>query len=344
MIVIGHRGASAYYPEHTAPAYRLALWQGADAVEPDIVPTRDGVLLVRHEPEIGGTTNVAEHPEFADRRTEKSLAGTAVDGWFAEDFTWRELQSLRAIERIPAARPASADHDESFSLLRLADVLRFLDEAAEDAALRADDPARHVDGAGAPAASAGVSRPRVVIEIKHAKRSEELGYPLDELLERELLAAGWSKDDDRITFESFEPRILERMHAAGWRAPLVLLLENEGVPEDFEPGDRTYDEWASDPEAVARFARGVSVGLARLAHDPGLVTRMHAAGLVVYTWTLRAENAFLPAEFQSSEKADELGRWEKAWGSVYDTGVDGVFADAPDLAVRLRRQRERGSE
>ena len=169
-LVIAHRGASGYRPEHTEAAYRLAFALGADAVEPDIVATKDGVLVVRHENEISGTTDVASHTEFAGRRTEKVIDGVALTGWFTEDFTWAELRTLRARERLPALRGLSASFDGLFPILRLRDVLRLVD--------RAEAPLDRELGD--------------VAEIKHASYFESIGLPLDELFAAEVNEAGWN--------------------------------------------------------------------------------------------------------------------------------------------------------
>lgn len=161
-LVIGHRGASGYRPEHTIAAYELAFAQGADAVEPDIVLSRDGVPVVRHENEISGTTDVADRPEFAGRRTTKSIDGESITGWFTEDFTWAELSSLRVRERLARVRPQSAAYDGRFGILRLSDVLRLVDDAATDSARTA------------------------VVELKHATYFDSLGMPLAEIVASEL--------------------------------------------------------------------------------------------------------------------------------------------------------------
>ena len=171
-LVIGHRGASGYRPEHTRSAYELAIALGADAVEPDLVASRDGVLVLRHENEISGTTDVADRPEFADRRTTKRIEGADVTGWFTEDLTWAELSTLTVRERLPELRPRSAEHDGTGGMLRLSDLLRFLDAADRPVGL--------------------------VAEIKHAAYFESIGLPLDALVADELQAAGWA-GDERLT-------------------------------------------------------------------------------------------------------------------------------------------------
>jgi glycerophosphoryl diester phosphodiesterase len=181
-LVIAHRGACGYRPEHSRAAYELAIEQGADMLEPDVVVTKDGVLVIRHENEISGTTDVADHPEFADRRTVKIIDNEPLDGWFTEDFTWDELATLRCRERLSDMRLESRAFDGQFELLRLTDLLRLVD-----------------------AASRAVS---LCIELKHATYFDDEGLALDELLARDLTECGWKLDDSRLVIESFEKSIL----------------------------------------------------------------------------------------------------------------------------------------
>jgi len=325
-IVIGHRGASGYRPEHTRAAYDLAFTLGADAVEPDIVATRDGVLVVRHENEISGTTNVADHPEFGDRRTSKTIDGTVMDGWFTEDFTWAELSTLRARERVPQLRQSSAAFDDSEPILRLSDVLDIVD--------------RHPE--------ATRRQLTVVAEIKHASYFESIGLPLDELFAREV--SGWATAENLI-IESFEQGVLHRIRDRGIPGKLVFLLESSGAPSDlivrFGAKARTYAQHLSD-EGLATLASevdGISVdkkmilvkdGAGSLSGTNDLVTRAHAAGLLVFCWTLRAENRFLAKNLRSSTQPEQFGDWRSEFRMLMDSGLDGVFADHPDLAVSAR--------
>ena len=191
-LVIGHRGASGYRPEHTRSAYELAFALGADAVEPDIVATRDGVLVLRHENEISGTTDVAARPEFASKRVTREVDGAALTGWFTEDFTWAELSTLRARERLGALRQSSASFDGRYPVIRLRDLFELIDTAAEE-------QRRLV---------------RMVAEFKHASHFAALGLPLDELFAAELDDAGWGRGDDRLIMEAFELDVLDRLGAA----------------------------------------------------------------------------------------------------------------------------------
>jgi len=327
--VIGHRGASGYRPEHTRSSYELALALGADAVEPDLVATRDGVLVLRHENEISGTTDVAAHPEFADRRVTKIVDGAEMTGWFTEDFTWAELRTLRARERLPKIRPSSASFDGTFGLLALPDLLRLLDDAGE---------------------TAGV-RPGLVLEVKHATYFESVGLPLDELIARDLAEGGWQGSADRITVEAFEESVLAKVRARGVGGELVYLLEASGSPFDEVAangaGARLYADHLTDAGLAALAGRvdGISVdkGLVLPTDEHGdadapsdLVARAHAAGLLVFCWTLRSENRFLPKNFRYGGGAAAPGDYESEWQRILGTGIDGVFADQPDLAVAVR--------
>jgi len=328
-LVIGHRGASGYRPEHTAAAYELAFAQGADAVEPDVVLSRDGVPVVRHENEISGTTDVADRAEFADRRTTKSIDGSPLTGWFTEDFTWAELSTLRARERLAGLRPGSAGYDGRFGILRLADLLRLVDEAS-------------------------ASRPRTaVVELKHATYFDSIGLPLAEIVAEELSAAGWGGSPDRLVVESFEKSALGHLRSRGIRARWIYLIEESGAPFDEIArvgADRavTYADALTDAglAALAGEVDGISLDKAIIMPRDArhaapatsdVVERAHRAGLEVFTWTLRAENAFLSADHRIGGAPGGFGRWRDEFAALFATGVDGVFADQPDLAVAARR-------
>jgi len=345
-MVIGHRGAPGYRPEHTRGSYQLALQLGADAVEPDIVATRDGVLVLRHENEISGTTDVADHAEFADRRTTKEIDGAALTGWFTEDFTWDELSTLRARERIPALRQSSSTFDGHYPLLRLRDLLELIERAG-------DAPGRS---------------PGLVAELKHATYFEAAGLPLDELLLAEFAEAGWS-DRAGVVVESFERTVLGQLHARGFRGRRVYLLEGAGAPADrvaalgsaapgydsdltlrglyalgsaaASPGERvdgisveTSQVLSSGSVSVALFGEDDAADVGAVTSD--LVDLAHSAGLAVFCWTLRPENGMLPPEFRAGGPEAEWGDWRRFFSILLHSGVDGVFADHPDLAVAVR--------
>lgn len=326
-LVIAHRGASGYRPEHTRAAYDLAIAQGADAIEPDLVVTRDGVLVIRHENEISGTTDVASRSNFADRRTSKVIDGELLTGWFTEDFSWAELSGLEANERVLDIRPANGAFGGA--ILRLIDLLEILDAA----------PVRP-DG----------TRVGLVAEIKHASYFSSIGFELDLLFAEALTAAGWA-DDDRVTIESFEKSVLLKVRERGIRGRLVFLLEAEGAPADAV--ETLYRSFLS-PAALRELAGevdGISVDKQMLeAHGAALVDAAHAAGLTVFCWTLRAENHFLAPGLRSTASAapsaggtaaaiadpSALGNWMTEFTDLMRLGLDGVFADQPDLAIRAR--------
>ncbi|MEV1131473.1 glycerophosphodiester phosphodiesterase family protein [Agromyces sp. NPDC049794] len=343
-LVIAHRGASGYRPEHTRAAYELAFALGADAVEPDIVSTRDGVLVLRHENEISGTTDVATRPEFAGRRTTRGVDGRALTGWFTEDFTWAELATLRATERLGSLRQQSASFDRRYPLLRLRDLFELVDAAA-------DEHRRLL---------------RMVAEFKHATHFAELGLPLDELFAAELEAAGWGRGGERLIMESFELDLLDRLRARGIRGPRVFLVEATGAPYDLVRahgrGAARFDDFVTEAGLLGLAGRvdGVSVGKGRLigelrarsAEDAArenrerrasgllvggeLVDAAHSAGLRVYTWTLRPENRFLSGNFRRGSARAAFGDWLGEFTRVIGTGVDGIFVDHPDLGVEAR--------
>ncbi len=299
-LVIAHRGASGYRPEHTAAAVRLGFALGADAVEPDLVPTKDGVLVVRHEPEVSETTDVADHPEFADRRRVVEIDGHRLDGWFTVDFTWQELARLRARERLPRLRQESASHDGEEPILRFRDLLDLLSDATGGVATRSGRP------------------PVLVAEIKHAGIFGALGFDMADLFLAEL---GDRLPPERIVVESFELPVLVRLRELGFAGRLVLLSES---PIDL----------VALPEAID----GVSYDKALLLAAGGgyLVAEAHALGRFVYTWTLRPENAFLARRFRGGGGPGDRGDWAAEAAAILAAGVDGVFADCPDLVVGPR--------
>jgi glycerophosphoryl diester phosphodiesterase len=304
-LVIGHRGAPGYLPEHTRASFLLAIEQGADAIEVDVVPSRDGVLVIRHEHALGGTTDVAKRREFARRRR----LGPAGRDWFAEDFDWAELATLRARERLPRLRPGSAAHDGEEPLLRLADV----------AALAAEH---------------GV---RLVIELKDSVAAERLGLPLPDLLAGELARV---HPLPAIDVESFEKAPLTVLAERGTTWPLVYLMEASGFAADEAAvGGVRYEEELLHPERLDGFA-GVSLPLVLVT--PRLVDRMRDAGLGTWTWTLRPENVFLPLKYRRIGAAGAFGYWRPYWREVVASGVDAVFADHPNLAVAIRDEAPTG--
>jgi glycerophosphoryl diester phosphodiesterase len=367
--VIAHRGASGYRPEHTLESYALAIGQGADAIEPDLVVTRDGVLICRHENEIGGTTDVAQHPEFADRRMRKRIDGEEIEGWFAEDFTLAEIRTLRARERLPELRPANTRYDGVFAIPTFAEVI---------------------------ALAAAASRPVAIYpETKHPTYFEHEGRHLDgtpiarstsALLVDELVRSGFT-DPARIYIQSFElanlielrTRLLPAnridarlMQLFGDTDAVTPRNANFAVPYDLRwhamrgddldalyPGLRTrlphlgavpvsYGDLARP--AVLRWMRehyayGIApwkdnllertrdtMGATRLTGGARpLIVAAHAASLRVHTYSLRTEAPFLVRDEHGA-----MLSMEQELQRLLNAGVDGFFIDFPDRAALLR--------
>ena len=326
VLVIGHRGASGYRPEHTLASYELAARMGADFIEPDLVVTADGVLVTRHEPEIGGTTDVADHPEFAARRTTKTVDGTALTGWFAEDFTLAELKTLRAQERIPDVRQENTIYDGRFEVPTFAEVLELRERLS-------DELGREIG---------------VYPETKHPTYFAAQGRPLEPALVAALEEAGLNRADAPVFVQSFETTNLRAL-AEQLEVPLVQLLSATGAPADLvAAGDpRTYADLVTDAGLadVAGYAAGIGPDknqvIARnpdgsLAAPTGLVERAHAAGLLVHPYTFRNENQFLPDELRSGPDPAAYGDPFAEYAAFLAAGVDGVFSDNPDTAVAAR--------
>lgn len=326
-LVIGHRGAPGYRPEHSRSGYELAFALGADSVEPDVVASKDGVLVIRHENEISGTTDIAERPEFAHLRTTKRVDGDEHTGWFTEDLTWAELSTLTVRERLPAVRPSSASFDGRQGVLRLRDLAEIVDAASEQ-------QGRELG---------------MTVEIKHATAFAAMGLPLDGLLADELSDLGWATGRPLVV-ESFEKTVLAEVAARGVTAEFVYLVERSGAAADLVARDGssavTYAAELGDEglDVLAGLVDGVSADKALLlALDADgavigatdLVDRLHARGLTAYAWTLRPENRFLATTFRQGT-ADSFGDWESEFDVVLRTGVDGVFVDHPDLGVAAR--------
>jgi glycerophosphoryl diester phosphodiesterase len=326
-LVIGHRGASGYRPEHTLASYQLAIEMGADYIEPDLVSTKDHVLVARHENDITGTTDVADHPEFADRRTTKTIDGRAITGWFTEDFTLAELRTLRAKERLPDLRPFNTAFDGLYQVPTFQEVIDL-------------------------AKGAGVG---IYPETKHPTYFDSVGLSLEEPLLATLRTNGLDRPRAKVFIQSFETANLKELHRKT-RLPLVQLIDEVGAPYDFVvAGDpRTYDDLVT-PEGlaeIATYADGVGPSKNRIVPrdaagnllDPtSLVRDAHRAGLVVHTWTFRRENSFLPLDFRQGNPASPFylgapGDLPAELRLFFRLGVDGVFSDNPDIAVATRHQ------
>ena len=336
-IVIGHRGASGYVPEHTLIAYFIAIQQGADYVEPDLVMTKDGVLVARHENEIGGTTDVASRPEFALRRTTKTIDGAAVTGWFTEDFTLAELKTLRAKERIPQIRPGNARFDGKFEVPTFEEVLGLV---------RRMNSERRREAKGKEGKR--IKQIGVYPETKHPTYFAGIGLAMEEPLVRILHRHGYRGRHAPAFIQSFEVGNLKRL-ARITDLPLVQLLGDSGRPYDFTlSGDpRTYADLAKPAglAGIATYASGVGANknllIPRIAGGflgapTTLVRDAHAKGLVVHGWTFRAENTFLPRNFQSGADPAAFGDLAGEAKRFLELGMDGFFTDQSDIGVRAR--------
>jgi len=319
-ILIAHRGASGYLPEHTLAAYALAVVQGADFIEPDLVSTQDGVLVARHENEIGATTDVASHPEFAARRRGQQIDGVQVTGWFTEDFTLAELKMLRARERIPALRPNNQLQDGRLEIPTFDEILAYLAE---------------VNSTRARAELAPIG---VYPETKHPTHFAALGLALEPRLLDALKNGLGSAPIYIQCFEMGNLRQLRRL----CEYPLVQLMMAQGGPWDLVRDGVSYADMAraEGMRQIAGYASAIGVQkdmVIATAADGGLqptplVRDAHAAQLDVHVWTFRAENCFLPHAMQKGPDAASHGDLGAEIRMHLAAGVDGLFCDFPDLA------------
>ncbi|HET7474513.1 MAG TPA: glycerophosphodiester phosphodiesterase family protein [Dermatophilaceae bacterium] len=333
-LVVGHRGASGYRPEHTLAAYELAARLGADAIEPDLVTTRDGVLVARHENELSATTDIAARPALARRRTAKVIDGRCVAGWFAEDLTLAELRTLRARERRPALRPGSAAYDGAFPVPTFAEVLDLRARLQRE-----------------------LGRPLLVYpEIKHPTFFRAAGLPLEQALVGQLRRAGLAGRSAPVIVQSFEPTSLLRLrHGLGFAGRLVLLSAASGAPFDLVSvgDDRTYADLLTPAGLRCLAATVDGIGPAKeqvlptlpdgtLGAPTSLVGDAHAAGLMVHAHTVRAENAFLPPAYRVGTARSATGRAVEEQVRYLRAGVDGLFTDQPDVTAAARAVFQRG--
>lgn len=314
VIVIAHRGASGERPEHTLAAYERAIAQGADYIEPDLVLTKDGILVARHENEISETTDVADHPEFASLKTSKSIDGKEVTGWFTEDFTLAQLKTLCARERLPQLRGANAAYDGQFEIPTFAEILTLVKAKEAETGQRIG----------------------LYPETKHPSYFASIDLAHEAPLLALLTRFGYGKASDPIFIQSFEVGNLIALNAKT-DLRLVQLIEKDG-------------DYASmtTPEGlrrIAAYADGIGPdkalviapdSLGRLGAPTDLVKNAHAAGLLVHPWTFRAENYFLPLSLKSGLNPANPGDFDAELKAFLTAGVDGLFSDYPGRAVVVR--------
>jgi glycerophosphoryl diester phosphodiesterase len=326
-IVIAHRGASEYRPEESRSAYELAIEMGADYIEPDIVTTKDHVLVARHDNWLNDTTDVANHPEFASLKTTKTIDGVAHTDWFTEDFTYAQLRTLRLKERLPDLRPGSSAFDGIDPIASLDEVLQI----AKD---------HHVG---------------VYPETKHPTYFRSIGLPLEDELLKDLGQYGFKGRNDKVFIQSFETSNLRALHKRT-SIKLIQLIDTQGAPYDFVANHdpRTYSDLVTPAglKGIAQYAYGIGPGLTRIipvdasnhALPPTtLVADAHHAGLAVHPWTVRPENSFLPVEYRQGNSASPNflrteGDASRLLADFYKLGVDGIFSDDSALAVSTRHR------
>jgi glycerophosphoryl diester phosphodiesterase len=329
VLIIGHRGSAGYRPEHTLAAYELGARMGADYVEPDLVTTKDHVLVARHEPNITDTTDVASHPEFADRKTTKTIDGATQTGWFTDDFTLAELKTLRAKERLPAVRQHNTLYDGRYQVPTFQEIIDLVKRLSKEL---------HRDIGIYP-------------ETKHPTYFRNEGLPLEPLLVQTLNRNGLNRPNAKVFVQSFEISNLKALNKV-LRVPLVQLLDSP----DVKPGDVlaaggsfTYGDMATAQglKDVAKYADGVGPFkdyiIPRDANNHSLaptsfVADAHAAGLVVHPYTFRNENQFLPAEDQRGTDPNGYGNAFAEDQRFFAAGVDGIFTDNPDTGVAARNE------
>lgn len=332
--LIGHRGAPALRPEHTLASYTQAIEDGANIIEPDLVSTRDGVLVARHENAIAilnadgsireATTDIVDRPEFASRKATKMVDGTSITGWFTEDLTLAELKTLRARERIPAIRPANVAYNGQFQVPTFQEVIDL-------------------------AKSKSIQTGRTIgiyPETKHPTYIKSIGLPLEKRLIDVLAANGWNNKDAPVFIQSFEVANLKEIRGMT-TARIVQLLASSGRPYDFVAAGATESRSYADLitpgglKEVASYANAIGPSKdmviplvnGNLGTATALVSNAKAAGLITHIYTLRPENAFLPTNLKKAPVADNTVRGDSITEiqTFLQAGVDGFFTD--DSAV-----------
>lgn len=328
-LVIAHRGASGYVPEHTLGAYALAVTMGSDYIEPDVVITSDGQLIARHDNELGLTTDVADRSEFASRYRTQQVDGFTVSGWFTEDFTLAEIKMLRAIERIPNIRPGNVRMDGAFDVPTMQEIIDLI-KGMEVSYSR---------------------RIGIYPEIKHATHFQRLGLSMEQPLVDILNQNGYRGPEAPIYIQSFEVNNLKELSKiTDMKLIQLFASRNTSQPYDQEQlgTGLTYADMAT-PEGLREIAEyAYAVGPAknyiiprdennRLTSATTFVQDAHAVGLKVHPYTFRAENLYLPIEFQSDDPSPAaIGDFSGELKAFYATGIDGLFSDQPDISARVR--------
>lgn len=316
-MIIGHRGAPGYRPEHTRSSYELAIEMGVHAVEPDLVLTKDGKFVIRHENEISQTTNVSEQLEFRDRKVTKIIDGITQTGWFTEDFTLAELKTLRAKERLPEIRPHSSHYDNQETILTLSELSDIL----------------------ATQKTKSGKNTTLIVELKHVTYYERLGYDYTQLFAAAVqkLRLGATQN---LIIESFELSPLLKLKKIGIQAEYIFLLEHTGIPADEpESTEKTYEWYRSNNglKLLAKQVDGISVNKTTILEtDPDFIYQAKSLNLKVFVWTLRPENYFLNNCHKTSKDPAIFGNWKTEWDKILATGVDGLFLDHPDLINQLK--------
>lgn len=331
ILVVGHRGASALRPEHTLASYQKAIDDGADFIEPDLVSTKDGVLVTRHENEIGGTTNVSTLSQFADRKITKNIDGKDLTGWFTEDFTLSELQQLKARERIPEFRPANTAYNDLYPVPTLEQVIELAEANYKKTG--------KIIG--------------LYIETKHPTYFKNHNLAMEDALLKTLAKYKYTRDIAPVYLQSFEVSNLKYLndqldlHKTIKHAQIIQLYDAKtSQPADFvESGEtKTYADLATAQglKDVAKYANGVgpSKGYILSFNDNGsvqttsFISDAHTAGLKVHPYTFRPENNFLPTPLKCSQDkpAERCPTGAlKEFEAYFKAGVDGVFTDDPAL-------------
>ncbi len=316
-IIIAHRGASGYRPEHTLAAYELAINMGTDFIEPDLVITKDGVLIARHENEISETTNVASHLEFSHRKTTKLIDGELKSGWFSEDFTLAEIKTLRAKERIPKIRPHNTSYDGLYEIPTLQEIIDL-------AQCKSVETGRTIG---------------IYPETKHPTYFRSINLALEQVLLEVLSVNGYKGKDAPVFIQSFEMGNLQYLSDKS-DLPLVQLLNDKGQPYDlmFQGNTCKYTDLVNleGLKKIANYAQAIGIHKnlliprdisGKLLTPINLVENAHTAGLLIHVWTFRNEDDFLPLDFQGNPKAE--------YQLFLNLGIDGVFSDYPDLAFKV---------